>query len=107
MGQSGDWKRDHANASEAAIRHPMVLEVMQEFADNMGFKFEGLPRYGLMKIASYVAQIARAQALGFDPDLLRLSDEEANAQLLATARQAVAAGKPVLRVEGDDITRMD
>jgi hypothetical protein len=109
MTKSGDWKQVHADASEEGVLdHPLVLRAMEEFADNMGFKLEGLPRYGLMKIASYVAQVARARALGFDPDLLLLTAEEADAQALEKARMAVAKGKPVLRIDADGTTtRLD
>jgi hypothetical protein len=83
-----------------ALDHELVRGVMAEFADNMGFKLEGLPGYGMLKVAVYVAQVARAQALGFDPDLLRVSDEEAEAEQLALARAAVAAGKPTWVIRG-------
>jgi hypothetical protein len=104
---SGDWKTAHADAATQALEHELVRSVMEEFADNMGFKLEGLPRYGLMKVAHYAAQVACAQALGFDPDLLRLSDEEAEAVMLTMARAAVAAGKPVLRIDESGATRLD
>jgi hypothetical protein len=102
-----DWKREHANQAEQALHHDLVQNALSEFADNMGFKREGLPEYGLTKIVSYAAQVARAHALGFDPDLLRLTDEEADAQALAKARIAVAAGKPVLRIDDHGVTRLD
>lgn len=108
MGQSGDWKNELANEASKALEHELVREVMQEFADNMGFKLEGLPRYGLMKVASYTAQVARAQAVGIDPDELRYSDAEANAATQKQARLFVAAGKPVISVEPDGTTtRLD
>jgi len=102
-----DWKRDHANASEEAAKHGLVDDVLSEFADNMGFRRDGLPEYGLQKIVMTVAQVVRARTLGFDPELLRLTADEARAQSLAKARIAVAAGKPVLRIEGDDVTMLD
>lgn len=102
-----DWKQDHADAAETALEHGLVQRVIEEFADNMGFNLEGLPKYGMFKVASTVAQVARAQALGFDPDLLRLSDEEADVRMLKVARMAVAAGKPALRVDGSSVTRLD
>lgn len=88
-----DWKQQHANASEEAARHELVEHVLSQFADNMGFRREGLPEYGLMEIVSAVAQVVRARTLGFDPDLLRLTAEEGNAYVLAMARIAVASGK--------------
>lgn len=107
LGRSRDWKQRHADESCKALEHPLVVEVMKEFADNMGFKLEGLPRYGLKKVAMYAAQVARAQALGIDPDDLRSTPEEAEAQMLRKARLFVKAGKPVMRVDDDGITRLD
>lgn len=92
---STDWKQAHADAAEKALDVDLVQNVLTEFAGNMGFKREGLPEYGLAKIVSYVAQVARAQALGFDPELLRMTDGEADQQGLEMARLAVEAGKPV------------
>lgn len=94
-----DWKQHHANEAERVLEDEIVKRVMEEFADNMRFKLEGLPRYGLAKVAGYAAQVARAQALGFDPELLRLSDEEADAQLLAKAKLAAMKGVPVYVIE--------
>ena len=63
----------HAFANEAAkaLDHDLVKNVMEEFAGNMRFELTGLPAYGLAKVAIYAAQVARAQALGINPDLLR------------------------------------
>lgn len=102
-----DWKREHATASEVAAEHDLVEAVLSEFADNMAFRREGLPEYGLKKIVSTVAQVVRARTLGFDPDLLRLTADEADAQMLQKARMAVALGKPVLRVDSEGVTRLD
>jgi len=102
-----DWKQQHADAADAVFDAAMVRDVMEEFAANMGFQLDGLPGYGLHKVVSYAAQVARAQALGFDPELLRLSDDEADAATLAVARAMVAAGKPVLRLDESGITRLD
>lgn len=97
-----DWKNHHANESGKAWTHPMVERVMQEYADNMGFDAKvGLPAYGMMKVAMYAAQVARAQALGFDPELLRLSSDEANSAQLDLAAEAVMRGVPVFMVEID------
>jgi ketopantoate reductase len=102
-----DWKKAHAQACEPAIRHELVEIVIAELLDNLGLKGQALPEYGIRKVATYAAQVARAQALSFDPDLLRLSDEEADAAILAVARQAVAAGKPTWAIRGDDAQRLD
>ena len=95
-----DWKQHHANEAEKVFDHPLMQQVMDEYADNMGFKLEGLPKYGLMKVASYAAILARAYALGFDPDLLRYTSEEANSELLRTAAEATLRGVPVYMLEG-------
>lgn len=102
-----DWKQAHADACTAAVDHPLVKEIRDELAENLGVRGQALPEYGIAKVASYAAQVARAQALGFDPDLLRLSDDEAEAAVLALARQAVATGKPTWVMRGDDIQRLD
>lgn len=96
-----DWKQHHADEASKAVNHPLVQDVMAEFADNMGIALEGLPKWGLTKIAMYAAQVARAQALGFDPDLLRLDPAEANSQLLRLAAEATWRGVPTW-VLGDD-----
>ena len=96
-----DWKQHHANEAEKATFHLLVQEVMAEYADNMGFELKGLPRYGLLKVANYAAIVARAQALGFDPDLLRLTPQEANSELLRKAAEAAVRGVPVYLL-GDD-----
>ena len=97
-----DWKQQHANDAELAAEHPMVERVMHEFARNMGFELEGLPRFGMMKVASIVAQVARAQALGFDPELLRLTPQEANSVMMDVAARAVVSGVPVTVIDPDD-----
>lgn len=91
----GDWKKHHANESEKALKHPLVKDVMEELAGNLGIRGQALPEYGIAKVAAYAASVARAQALGFDPDLLRLSPEEANSELLALAERAARSGVPV------------
>jgi hypothetical protein len=88
------------------LNHSLVESVIEEQMGNLGTD-SALVRYGLAKIATYAAQVARAQALGFDPDLLRLSPEEANDEQLRLARAAVAAGKPVWSLDGEDVTRLD
>ena len=90
-----DWKQHHANEAEKILLDQTVQNVLSEFADNMGFKREGLPEYGLLKVVSYAAQIARAQALGFDPELLRLSPNEAALRELELDKVAAETGKPV------------
>lgn len=95
-------KQAFVNDAEQAVVHPLVLQVMEEFADNMGFELKGLPKYGLMKVASYTATIARAYALGIDPDVLRHTPEEANSALLRKAARMVYEGVPTIVIEGED-----
>jgi hypothetical protein len=98
-----DWKRTHANEAEKAWENEMVQNVLTEFAGNMGFKREGLPEYGLSKIVSYVAQVARAEALGFDPMLLRLTPQEADQSLLRLAEIAAETGKPIWAITDEQV----
>jgi hypothetical protein len=106
---ASDWKQDFANDADKALSHPIVNDAVDEYVDNMlhnhGVDLDkGLPRYGFMKVRHAVALVARAQALGIDPDLLRLSNDEADAQIIEIARQAHKAGKPVFVVTGKEKT---
>jgi hypothetical protein len=101
MGMSPADKQQFANEAEKALDHEAVQHAIQEFADNMGFVLEGLPAYGLNKVAHYAAMVARAQALGIDPDELRYTPEEANGALMEKAAQMVYAGVPTKVVCGD------
>lgn len=102
-----DWRNHHANEAGKAWTHPMVAEVMQEYADNMGFDSKvGLPAYGMMKVAMYAAQVARAQALGIDPELLKMTADEQNSELLRRAAEASFRGVPVYMIEMEDRDRL-
>ena len=92
-----DWKQQHANDSEKALRHELVESAIKELMVNLKTD-SALVEYGIVKVASYVAQVARAQALGFDPDLLILNDDEAEEQMLKFAKRAVELGKDVIFV---------
>jgi hypothetical protein len=99
-----DWKQHHADTAEKALEHPLAAGYRDEFVDNMRRNFgvdlgDGLPAAGLAKVCSAVAQVARAEALGFDPELLRLSPEEADRVLLQRAVIAARTGKPVWAIE--------
>jgi hypothetical protein len=101
-----DWKQDFANDAEAACFHPIVKEVIDEYVDNMRHNYsvdlsKGLPSVGLSKVKMAVALVARAQALDIDPELLRLSNDEADASIIEMARRFHEAGKPVLVVAVD------
>jgi hypothetical protein len=93
-----DWKQHHANEAEKAVYHPMVQHVIEEFARNMKISLDGLPRYG-QKIATYAAQVARAQTLGIDPELLRLTADEYNSEALRLAAEATFRGIPTYVIE--------
>jgi hypothetical protein len=97
-----EWKAKLAEDAGKAIRHDLVVDVVDEQIDNIS-QFGNAPvnllRYGLMKIALYAAQVARAQALGIDPELLRMSAGEANSEALRMAAEAVAQGIPTFLVE--------
>lgn len=98
-----DEKQAFANEAEKALDHPLVIEVMEELCFNLRVPFDGLPRYGLRKVALYVATVARAHALGIDPDTLRMTDDEATDFQMDLARTAVEAGQPVfIAVVADD-----
>lgn len=70
-GLTEGWLRAHANAAAFAVAHPIVVDVMDEYAHNMRFHpTDGLPAYGMHKVAQYAAQVARAQALDINPERL-------------------------------------
>lgn len=104
---SSEVRREIADEAAKAWDTKLVQDALTEFAGNLRFERKGLPEYGLMKIVNYVATVAHAQARGIDPELLRLSPEEAEAALLERARAMVAAGKPVLKLDDDGATRPD
>lgn len=90
-----DWKQRHANDSETATEHELVLHAVRNIADNLGIGDGGIAWNALLKVAQVSAQVARAQALGFDPALLRLTAEEADDDLVRRAAEIVLAGVPV------------
>lgn len=98
-GRVSGWKQAHARQAARALGHELVRDVMEELRVNLRAPEGGLEVYGIAKVASYAAQVARAQALGFDPDLLRLSDEEADEEILKIARQAAESEVPVWVVD--------
>ena len=96
-----DWKSLHANEADRAVGHELVEGVVAELLDNLGIADGGLPAYGIRKVAHYAAMVARAQALGFDPNLLRLSSKEATSEQLRVAAEAVRLGIPTHLIGGD------
>ncbi|WP_454295046.1 hypothetical protein [Salana multivorans] len=93
------WKQEHAEAANVAVEHPLVAAAIEEYLGNLGIKDSGLPAYGIRKVAVYAAQVARAQALGIDPERLRLTSEEARSELLHFAAHSVLDGVPTYFIE--------
>jgi hypothetical protein len=101
------WKQDHANASEHAFRHPLVESVIEEYLDNLYHNFavprgDAFVRYGLKKCMGTMAQVARAEALNIDPDLLRVDADAISDHMLAIIEAAESAGKPIFVIVEDD-----
>lgn len=96
-----DWKARHAVESEKALEHELVREVMAELRGNLNVSDDGLAAYGIQKVAYYAASVARAQALGFNPNLLRMTESEANSVQVQMAAELVFNGVPVHMVEVD------
>ena len=104
-----DWKRKHANDAEKALDHEIVKRALEEFEDNLRHNpavaakaFDSaLFRYGFRKCLSYAVSVARAEALGVEPEALRMSPEEVTERQMELAKMAVEAGKPVWVVGAD------
>jgi hypothetical protein len=99
---SGDWKQQHAAESEKALEHPIVASAIVELRDNLGVSENSFPAYGIAKVATYAAQVARAQALGIDPEDLRLTADEARSEMLRLAAEAAFDGVPVDILDADE-----
>ena len=99
-----DWRDRLVAEADKALEHQLVRDVMAELRENLGVSDTGLPAYGIAKVAHYAAVVARAQAFGFDPDLLRLSNEEATSEQMRLAAELVLKGVPVhmIEVDGDE-----
>lgn len=101
---AADWKQAHAEASAAADEHPIVQQVIDNLVENLTNNFgpvagNQLVRASIQKVAHVGAQVARAQCLGFDPDLLRLTPDEANSALMRQAAEMVFRGVPTQIVD--------
>lgn len=103
MSMTGDEKQAFANEAEKALEHPLVEEVIDELLFNLRLRGQqsSLPRYGIKKVAMYVATVARAQALGIDPDTLRMTNDESDEVQMRLVEAALGAGKPVIAVIAD------
>jgi hypothetical protein len=98
-----DWKKQFANDAERAILHPLTQENIDELLFNLRSDRNGLPYYGILKLCNVVAQVARADAMGIDPELLRLSADEVNEWLGKMIEAFADAGKPVIVVDGSAV----
>lgn len=104
-----DWKSKHANESERVLEHHIVKPILEEFEDNLRHNPDVAAKhfnsalfcYGFRKCLSYVAQVARAEGMGFDPETLRGTPEEITKHQMELAQMAVNAGKPVWIVQAD------
>jgi hypothetical protein len=100
---SDDWKQQHATEAEKALEHPIVASAIAELRDNLGISENSpLPAYGIVKVATYAAQVARAQALGIDPEALRLTADEVRSEMLRLAAEAAFDGVPVDILDAED-----
>lgn len=90
-------KRAFANEAEKAVEHHLVHECINELMLNLQ-STSGLVRFGIVKVAQYAATVARAQALGIDPESLRMTREEATESAMGLARSFADNGKPVIVV---------
>lgn len=97
-----DFRKDAATAADEALRHPLVVDVMAELRSNLGVSDDGLPAYGIAKVAHYAAQVAYAVALDVDPNVLRMSPSEARSVQLELAADAVLNGVPTKLIEEDE-----
>lgn len=104
---NSEEKQVFANEAEKALSHKLVEDVIDEALENHGGKRGSLLWVSFVKTAMYAASVARAQALGIDPDELRYTPEEAEREGLRKARSFVAAGKPAFRVDEQGVTRLD
>lgn len=97
-----EWKSAHMDASGKAVDHELVVGVIEELIENLGVGLDGLPAYGIRKVARYAAAVARAQALGFDPNLLRITADEHRTYALELAEKAALLGIPVHIIESPE-----
>lgn len=101
MNKKETWRDQLVHDADQALTHKLVVDVMAELRENLGVADSGLPAYGIMKVAHYAAVVARAQALGIDPELLRTTDAEARSHQLRLAAEAAFKGVPVYLI-GDE-----
>jgi len=83
---SSEEKADIADDAEKSCTHPIVMSVVEEFAQNMGLELKFPFSYGLSKIANAAASVAIAYERGIDPNDLLLNSEEQYELLLKQTR---------------------
>jgi UDP-N-acetylmuramyl tripeptide synthase len=93
-----DEKQAFVNEAEQAYKHPLVKSVVQELLFNLRAEGDALVSYGIHKVANAVAIVARCQALGIDPEELRMTDEEIATHMERMAQIALEAGKLIMVV---------
>lgn len=67
-------KQAFADEASKAADHPIVQNILDEARDNLSRNHKvsaDIVEWQVAKVANVVAQVARAQALGIDPDELR------------------------------------
>ncbi|OGG66799.1 hypothetical protein A3I99_00415 [Candidatus Kaiserbacteria bacterium RIFCSPLOWO2_02_FULL_45_11b] len=91
---SPEWKRDVSNRAYALLdfkkfkeqQVPVIVDALSPILGDTRDKFEnGLHGYSLAKIANVVGCVAYMVKNGLEPELLRMTPEEANASLLKMA----------------------
>ena len=91
-----------AKIADGVIAHALVEGVMAELRGNLGVSDDGLPAYGIAKVAHHAAQVALATAWGVNPDALKMTTGEAASEQWRMAAEAVLNGVPTHVIEGDE-----
>lgn len=91
-----------AKIADGVCAHPLVEEIMAELRDNLGVSEDGLPAYGIAKVAHYAAQVAIATAWSVNPDMLKMTASEAASEQWRRAAEAVLNGVPTHMIEEDE-----
>lgn len=104
---TGDEKQAFANEAEKALDHELVQKVIDESMENLsnyGIAMDNkLVRRGFLKVAMYTATVARALAMGIDPEELRMTPLESNQSILEQTRRVSERGIPVVVVVDEGV----
>lgn len=68
-----DKRLEFSLIANRTLAHPYTREAMKEFAINMRFKLDGLPEYGLNKVAGNAVMVALCILNNIDPNELENS----------------------------------